>query len=206
MRVWILIFTGAISIGIQCGPLRGQSKNQPDEVKNPSRAKPESPKAEQRGTKNAPFFVHIEQSDKEGNYATKTQENDAKTGYWDIVSAKSAFWTAIFNGLLVAVGGGGVCAALKTLRVMGAQFDQWVVLSNWRIQQEGFNRLRIKVDLINPSQFPMTVTAGTSSVLMTKMEDMHSIDLERILFSRLRLRMKLISFLTFLLHRARQPW
>ena len=54
--------------------------------------------------------------------------------------------------------------AIRTLRaiekqanLMQAQFDQWVDLTNWRCEKQLRNNiLRIMVDLVNPTQFPIT--------------------------------------------------
>ncbi len=72
------------------------------------------------------------------------------------------------NLLLVGVGIYGIRIAIRTLRsiekqanLMQAQFDQWVVLTKWRTwNQPRNNVLRITVDLINPTDFPITLSEG----------------------------------------------
>jgi hypothetical protein len=45
--------------------------------------------------------------------------------------------------------------------LMEAQFDQWVVLANWKIwRQASDGPLRVSVDLVNLSQFPITLNEG----------------------------------------------
>ncbi len=74
-----------------------------------------------------------------------------------------ANWYMTFG--LVLIGGFGVCLAVRTLRaierqaaLMETQFDQWVELTNWGAQKPRNDRIRITVDLINPSAFPLTVS------------------------------------------------
>jgi hypothetical protein len=79
--------------------------------------------------------------------------------------------------LLVFIGIGGIWAAIRTLNVierqanlMEAQFDQWVDLTQWRIGNQPRNdSLRVLVNLVNPTQFPITlngeVTVGNKKRL-----------------------------------------
>jgi hypothetical protein len=84
------------------------------------------------------------------------------------------------NVSLAVIGFFGVRAAIRTLRaikeqaremkeqadlmerqtkVMEAQFDQWVQLINWRIEKTYPQELRLTVDLLNPTGFPITLDA-----------------------------------------------
>jgi hypothetical protein len=56
----------------------------------------------------------------------------------------------------------GIIVAVYTLKIikrqtnlMQAQFDQWVELGNWGTRRPEDRKLRINVDLVNPTGFPM---------------------------------------------------
>jgi hypothetical protein len=52
-------------------------------------------------------------------------------------------------------------ATASQVNLMEAQFDQWVVLTSWKIwKQASDGMLRVAVDLANPSQFPITLDDG----------------------------------------------
>jgi hypothetical protein len=74
----------------------------------------------------------------------------------------------VLNLALVIVGIIGIVIAICTVRTIGkqtnlmqSQFDQWVTLTNWRTWKQPRNdTLRITVDLVNPSEFPITLSEG----------------------------------------------
>ena len=74
----------------------------------------------------------------------------------------------VLNLALVIVGIIGIVIAICTVRtvrkqtnLMQAQFDQWVVLADWRTwNQPRSNVFRITVDLVNPTDFPITLSDG----------------------------------------------
>lgn len=92
--------------------------------------------------------------------------------------------------LLVLIGIGATWAALRTLwaierqaALMEAQFDQWVVLTNWRTWKKLRNGvLRVTVDLVNPTNFPITLSDGYLQ-LGKVLYHMPSCPLEKKLFS-----------------------
>lgn len=130
--------------------------------------------SDQRGTKNAPLVV-----DTEGHQYSpaETAERKRKNNEKELIERRSQNLTianTIFTGILMIVGIGGVTAALLTLnaiknqgssmkaqnKMMLAQFDQWVYLNNWRVDNPWSDRIRVQVDLINPTSFPMTISSG----------------------------------------------
>jgi hypothetical protein len=123
---WLVLTSSidlAFVVGIAGGPAWGQSKNQKDKGREPSATKRTDPQPDQRGTKDAPFFVYIEQSPHPQANAAPTGKGDADSNWYDKLSAWSALYAAIFTGALVLIGGGGVCAALKTLKAIKRQAD-----------------------------------------------------------------------------------
>jgi hypothetical protein len=102
-------------------PLRGQTKGQPKSVQRPSDAKTSEPQDSQRGTKESPIFVHILQDPQSQTDAAKTEKDNKRKETVDLVTAWSAGLAALFTGLLVIVGWGGVRAAVRTLAAIERQ-------------------------------------------------------------------------------------
>jgi hypothetical protein len=81
------------------------------------------------------------------------------------------------NVALAIVGFIGILIAICTLRIisrqtnlMQSQFDQWVVLDNWSNSSHPRDgKLGITVELINPTEFPITLT--DSSLIIGKYGD-----------------------------------
>jgi hypothetical protein len=135
---------------------------------------------EQRGTKENPIVV-----DTLGHQQTPVERKEADK---QAVEAKAEEqyhrdidqWTLIWNGttsaataVLVLVGIGGVFAALKTLRaierqgkLMEEQFRQALYLTNWSVRKPKNDpeHLRVRVDLINLSIYPMTLKNGSVQI------------------------------------------
>ena len=159
------------AVWILSGPSWGQSAHRTSQVKQPSANKTTGSESEQRGTKEAPFFVHIEKNPKEGGDSIPAKQDDSQHNFYEGLSAWSALGTALLTGFLVAVGAGGICAALKTLKaierqanLMQAQHDQWPTVGSWKIQEMGLNRVGISVEILNPSYYPVTITGGSFQI------------------------------------------
>jgi hypothetical protein len=95
------------------------------------------------------------------------------------IPAKTGFdWaTMLANYLLVGVGIVGICVAVKTLGKIERQtilqeiaYTQWIVVKNWRTEMMNemkpmlrgdgspIQRMRIRLEIVNESQFPLTLT------------------------------------------------
>jgi hypothetical protein len=89
--------------------------------------------------------------------------------FWKWLNPSARDWHDAFapstwsNWALVIVGVGATIAAIYTLnaikrqaRLTEADFDQSVKLDNWGVRGPQNSKMRINVDLINPTAFPMT--------------------------------------------------
>src|ERR1017187_6208298 len=77
--------------------------------------------ADQKGSKDLPFVVDIEGHQKSpAESADDKRKSDAKS-YTDKWTFRFTFANTLFTGVLMLVGMGGVCLALRTLRVLGEQ-------------------------------------------------------------------------------------
>jgi hypothetical protein len=118
------------------------------------------------------------QSNKEAAETQKDKDHAALVEGWTLFFAGAA---AVFTGLLVWVGWRGVNAALDTLSAMRRQadlmerqtaltqaaFDQWVEFQNWLAYAPQENVVRIEVFMVNPTDFPVHITDGRVTVLVT---------------------------------------
>ena len=122
----------------------------------------------QRGTQDSPVIVEIHErskSEEEAAEAQKDKDHTALIEGWTLFFAGAA---AVFTGLLVFVGWRAVNAANDTLREISRQanlmevaYKQSFVPKNWRAQLcAGPNRLRVRVDLQNLTNFPMIIKDG----------------------------------------------
>jgi hypothetical protein len=126
------------------------------------------PTADQRGTKNSPLVV-----DTEGHQDTpaETEEKAREKEIKDKIDSRTLLSVEITAGatvILMFVGIGGVCAALRTLNAILRQvalqeltLEQWVdygpFKSEYVADKIGRQSLFISVDLLNPSNFPVTL-------------------------------------------------
>jgi hypothetical protein len=175
MRILALILILSACAPLCWQPLRGQPpsvrKEASSKKKNVSASSPSKATADQRGTKNSPLVV-----DTEGHQETpaeakeKAREKEIKNKI-DSRSLLSAEITAGATVVLMFVGAGGVVLALRTLRaienqatLMRTPFYQWVELHDWKAdwipRTEPIKKLRITVNLVNPTQFPLKIASG----------------------------------------------
>jgi hypothetical protein len=117
----IAVIAATISIWVLSGPAWGQAKHHTDNASKPTNAKNSTAKPQQIGTKEFPVFVHLEDTPKNQTAPAPTAKGDSESNWYDKLSAWSALWTAIFTGILMAVGGIGVCAAVRTLKAIERQ-------------------------------------------------------------------------------------
>jgi hypothetical protein len=138
------------------------------------------PQADQRGIKVSPLVVDIEgHKDTAPEAAAKQHEKDKRDSI-DTWTLRSAEITAGATFVLMLAGIGGVIAAVKTLRaisaqgaflelqtkILKAQFYQCLYLDNWEVKKpkpEALRpqTLRVRVNLMNPSEFPITLEKGS---------------------------------------------
>ena len=168
----------ALALILTSAPIPGQTAKHPAQTKsdiqgNPSRQqKPSVP----------PLVVNSAASQVYQNGANRPSGDD-KPHAIRITALPPKDWTdwiAWLTGIvLTGIGGAGVYFAIRTLRaiedqaklmvrqadLVQASFDQWVELTNWRIGQPQNNKLRIMVDLINTSNFPVAIISGHISVV-----------------------------------------
>jgi hypothetical protein len=86
----------------------------------------------------------------------------------DAIDAHDGAVTAIATAFIAAFTVAMVCVSRRQsgileiqAKLMQAQFDQWIELINWRCVGKPQNKkLRIMVDLINPTKFPITLTGN----------------------------------------------
>jgi len=89
--------------------------------------------------------------------------------FWEWLNPSARDWHDAFapstwsNWALVIVGVGATIAAIYTLhaikrqaRLTEADFDQSVKLDNWGVRKPQNSKMRINVDLVNPTAFPVT--------------------------------------------------
>ncbi len=77
------------------------------------------------------------------------------------VTATATVFIAAFTVALVYVSRRQWKILERQADLMQAQFDQWIDLTNWRCAgKPRDNKLRIMVDLINPTGFPITLTGN----------------------------------------------
>lgn len=104
-------------------PLCGQSERQPRHEEKPANAKTTKPQSDQRGTKESPIFVYVEQDPQSKADATKAEKDDKRKEFNDRLVAWSAVGAAVFTGVLVIIGWRGVRAANRTLKAIERQAD-----------------------------------------------------------------------------------
>ncbi|MGI8959157.1 MAG: hypothetical protein ACR2IV_05220 [Bryobacteraceae bacterium] len=131
--------------------------------------------ADERGTYNRPFVVDTEGRKKNDQEATEAKADKDRTDYvqrWTLYYAGTA---AVGTIGLVIVGAFAALFANRTLRAIERQGDflreqvilmqaphrQWIQLQNWHARCEpDRNRLLVRVDLLNPTDFPVTVSGS----------------------------------------------
>lgn len=159
-------------------PLRGDTPSVRKEAnskdKSVSADSPSKAATNQRGTKDSPLFIDAEghqQTPAEAKEKAREKEVKDKIDTRTLISAEI---TAGATVVLMLVGIGGVIAAIRTLRAIEkqvnvmesqteltqAQFYQCVYINNWRIEKPWPTVLRVMVDLINPTGFPITLADG----------------------------------------------
>lgn len=158
------------------GPAWGQSKNKSTPPRKPAYSKGTETHEPQRGSKDAPIFVHFQQDPHGQETATSAQNKSTGKDFYDKLGAWAGAAVALFTLILVGVGYCGVKAALRTLKAIETQgqhmerqvalmelpFKQWVELHNWKADLRlGENALRIRVDVVNQTSFPMMLKSGS---------------------------------------------
>ena len=162
-------------------PTWGQSEKQRHQPSEPTEKTAAAAKNDQRGTKDSPLMIEIQERAKsESEAALEKNANDHKE-FNDEVTAWSAAIAAFCTFLLVIVGGFGVCYAIRTLRaierqagllevqaaLMEASMTQWVSVANWKAsitQRVGPlshqpKELLVEFEIANESNLPLTMQA-----------------------------------------------
>ncbi len=170
MRIVLL----GVAVWIASGPSWGQTKDQARPPQQPTTSNSKPTESQQRGSKDSPIFVHVEQDPHTQNNSTKKQKRETGKDFYDKLTAWSAAGAAVFTLGLLIIGGCGVRAAVNTLKaikeqgdymkrqaaLMEAPLQQWIDLENWRSITLANDWLRIYVELVNPTNFPITIKNG----------------------------------------------
>ena len=128
------------------------------------------PATDLRGTKDVPLVIDTEgHKDTPSEAENKQREKDVK----DSIDSRTVLSAEIAAGatvVLMVAGIGGVSAALRTLNAILRQVDlqdrimqQWVDYGNWRTEYviiDGQQVLRISLDIVNPTSFPVILPSS----------------------------------------------
>src|SRR5689334_16873894 len=109
-----------------CGkPLRGQTPGvwiqTGKEQKQQAEASTRQPGNTQRGTEDSPLIVDINQHPKSETETAEDKRINESKEYRDRCTFRLTVIGTIISGLLLIVGAGGVCAAIRTLRAIETQ-------------------------------------------------------------------------------------
>jgi hypothetical protein len=142
----------------------------PDQPAGGSSNVKNQPQSEQKSAQNSAVTPDNSSPQREQLSASNAQSTVSVSKLPPVSVAKDT-WDYLyiaFTSVLIPIGAFGVCAAYKTLKaiekqanLMQSQFDQWVVLTDWKTWAHPRNNiLRITVKLINPTGFPITLSDG----------------------------------------------
>jgi hypothetical protein len=138
--------------------------------KTPERRAVSSPTGK-RGTEAMPLVVDTEGHKKTSEEIAQEKAEKERYEHFEQGTLYSSEATAIATILLVFVGVGGTIAALCTLRAINKQtslqsipFKSWITLENWKTDFKPYadplRRFRISVNIVNQTDFPITITEG----------------------------------------------
>jgi hypothetical protein len=151
-------------------PLRGQTPGEGVKPPNHEKQKDTLGKGKAGDGKpepSSPMVVNVLSIPHKESESTEEQAENNRKKLIDTGTVIAATLAAVFTGALVVVGWCGVRAANETLTaikqqvaIMTRQFDQSVDFVNWKGESHRTDQLRILVDIVNVSQFQITITGG----------------------------------------------
>jgi len=112
---WLAVI--AIAEWIAGGPAIGQAKKQAPAPQEPTSGKTDETTYRQRGTKDAPLFIHIEQDPQGKSDAADTKKETPSKDFYDKLTAWGAAVAALFTFALAIIGFWGVWVARSGVQV-----------------------------------------------------------------------------------------
>jgi hypothetical protein len=114
----LILFVLCISQWIAGGPVWGQSKKETAPPHKPANSRSTDSPDLQRGAKDPPILVHIEQDPQTHAGSANAENKHTSKDFYDKLGIWSAATAAACTLLLVAIGGCGVRAAIRTLKAV----------------------------------------------------------------------------------------
>jgi hypothetical protein len=165
MRNCVSIAIGCIAVWMAGWPSWGQTKEKFTPPKELPSSKATQPRELQRGSKESPIFIYIEQDPQGQSNATNTGNAVQHKDFYDKLGAWGGAAAAFFSFLLVIVGWCGVKAALRTLQAIERQAN--LMGKDFRISNRAFLSLGDKLEppTNNRASFPIENTGRVPALL-----------------------------------------
>jgi hypothetical protein len=157
------VLTLAILYTMALKPVCGQAERQPQDKEKPPNTKTTETQRDQRGTKESPIFVDLEQHPQSQADAAKAEKENKRKESNDLLVTWSAIIAAVCTGLLVIVGWFGVSAALRTLRVIRLQTDTLISGQRGWVLVDSIGEPTLYENIERPEMF--SVLAGTPFIV-----------------------------------------